>query len=132
MKKISVTLIETVLILLLCACGNKGTKPENTSDKMYDIGLSALETTNEYLDNTIDLDSAREQIESSLRASDRQIELDKEEVGDTLYGTEYSNDWFIHSKILLINSELIQKQNGTGTNRAIEELKDDLAEFLNE
>lgn len=132
MRKTSIVIIAFSFVLSLCGCGKSSGKPENTSDGMYEIGLSALETTNDYLENTIDLDSAKNLMDASLRASEAQIKSDEDEVGDTLYGTEYSNDSFISNKIVLINYELFAKQSGRGTDKKIAEYRDELAELLNE
>lgn len=132
MRKTGIVIIGILFMLSLYGCSNNGSKPENTSEEMYEIGLSVLETTNEYLEKTIDLDSAKKRIDASSRAAERQIKSDEDAVGETLYGTEYSNDWFISSKIVLIDYELSVKQMGTGTDKKIAQHRDDLAKLLNE
>ena len=115
------------------ACGGaSGGIPDNMSEKMYEIGLAALEIADEYFDGGIDLETARKRIDASFTSADSQYKKDQEEVGDSLIGTKYSNDYFIHHELTMLSYELLAKSHGTGTNKDITSARNDLAKHLNE
>lgn len=133
MKK-TTTLLTIILILalLLAGCGS-GSKPDDTSDKMYELGVAALEAADEFLDGSLDGDEALKRIAAASTSASYQYEKEKEETGsETLFGTEYSNDYYIWSYIGFLESKLSRKVDGVGTSNDVIETRNTLAEHLNE
>ena len=133
MKRIIVFVCVAFALLCIFGCSAKESEPENVSSKMYEIGIAALETVDEYLDYNIDIAETYDRISASSRAAANQYEKDKEEIGEeTLTGSEFANDYFINHNILMLSYELMTKKHGTGTNKEIVEKRNDLAEWLGE
>ncbi|MDR1246093.1 MAG: hypothetical protein LBK57_03595 [Clostridiales Family XIII bacterium] len=128
-----VLLMCVVPVLLFSACNNYGKKPENTSDRMYELGILALETIDDYLDGKIEIEEADkllEQIDSSA-TSQRESDL-KTLDSETLVGTEYANDDLIESYIYFAQHAVSERIWISGTKKDIIESRNDLADRLNE
>ncbi|MDR0889900.1 MAG: hypothetical protein LBM28_04540 [Oscillospiraceae bacterium] len=123
-------LLVVVLLVFLSSC--TGEKPEDMSEEMYNIGLAALETVDEYFDGIITLEEARYRLEGSEDAADRLYDKARKQSGGAIYGTEVEDDFFVSSCITSIDFHLMMKSYGTGTNEDILEYRNDLADALNE
>ena len=131
MKKTIITLIVALALLFVIGC-NRG-KPENMSDTVYEYGLSALETVDDYLDGKIDEDTAEERLDRVGRSVASAIDREKEELGtDVLLGTIYSDDTRISHYIVMVGYEIFQKDSGTGKTSEILKFRNSLADCLNQ
>lgn len=120
------------LALLLSGCGDGSGIPKDTSEKMYELGIAALEAVDEYLDNKLDIENAKERLDNTKFWVDVQLEDDMEELDvDVLFGTKYANDSKISHNIVMISNALSKKSYGTGTTSKIVEHRNSLAEVLN-
>ena len=132
MKKLLLLLVATMLCLILivgCASQNK---PDKTSDRMYGLGLTALEIIDEYLDGKTSLENAMENFSSIADDIGDQYENSKREAGvEALGGTDYANDSSISMEVVFLDYRLMERSYGTGTDSEILEYRNRLAENLN-
>lgn len=124
--------ITIAFFLLFTGCsGEEKGKPDKTSDRMYKLGIAALEAADEYLDGNIDGDEAEDRLDNTYMYAGFQIESDKEELGsDTLFGTKFANDELIYHDILLLQRTIFEKNHGTGTKSDIVDMRNSLAKRL--
>lgn len=131
MKKITILLICTALLLSLCSCN---LKPDNTSDAMYQIGLNALDLSDQYIAGKITGAEAYARIEEFSKQAEAQKDYDRELLGlgeeDGLATTEYSNDSSISFKISMLSFDIMQAHHGSGSMSEVKERRDELAEQL--
>lgn len=59
-KKIFAGILAVCMIFIMTGCSSK---PENMSDEMYNTGLNALETIDQYLDGKLDSDEATDKLD---------------------------------------------------------------------
>ena len=109
MKKLLTLLLITVLIL--CSCTPTG-KPENTSDRMYGLGMAALEIVDDYLDGKRNLE---------VTYDDFQIKAD--EISQHQVVSTYTNDSNILREAVLLSYELFNTKSTIRYQDAPEELK---------
>lgn len=106
MKKIIARMIICVMCFVLVACGSS--KPKGVSDDAYDLGVKAVEVTQQYLDGNIDV----RELEKKLNKFDSQISdtgVDKQNVSITLKLTEIKAAAIIDksdAKVLKLKNEL--------------------------
>lgn len=118
MKKIMALSFVALLLLSLCSCGGK---PEKTSDAMYQIGLNALSTADDYIAGTITGEEAKEQIEEFSSQADTQYTKSK---------SDYENDWPIMFEISMLSYKILDISRGTGSMSEVTEARDSLAKML--
>ena len=125
-------LITTALCLVLVTgCGSRS-KPDNTSDRMYGLGLTALEIIDEYLDGKISLENAMDRFSVTSDDIDDQYDNSLREAGvEVLVGTDYANDSFINHYAGMLDYSLMKRSQGNGTDSEILEFRNSLAEKLN-
>lgn len=104
-----------VLFLNCTACGSK--RMEGISDRAYELGMSALETADEFIDGTISASSAKAKIGNASTLAN---------------GCTGDNDSLVSSAIFFLEYAIAQKDAGTGTMQAVKEKRDHLAEYLGE
>jgi hypothetical protein len=127
--------IITVVVIVIAAFAyfNSQVKPKtpNTSEKMYSLGASALQTTDDCISNKITAGEAKKRLDTAYLYADLQYDADIKELGqESTYNTKYSNDYFISTAILWVKFAVSDKANGTGTLEAIEKERRKLAEAL--
>lgn len=127
MKKALSVLCVFALLILLCSCG----KPQKTSDTMYQIGINALQTADDYIAGKLTGEKAAKELKEYKNQAETQEEKDCEELGtDTLIGTNLSNNSSIALDIYFLYNEVDGVQNGTSAMSEVREKRDDLAEQL--
>lgn len=90
MKRIITLLIAaTMICLTLAGCG--GGKPNNVSQEMYDVGITALQIADEYIGYKIDGDKADSKLSALSKDAETIYERNKESdfrTGDLLVETD--------------------------------------------
>ncbi len=130
MKKFTSIILCAVFLLTLCSCG--GGKPEDMSDAMYQIGLNALATADQYIAGEITGDDAYDRLEEFYKQAEAQSEKEKEHLGvDSLYGTEYAADYLVETDIFLLLHDVGFAKYGSGPMSDVKESRDNLADSLN-
>lgn len=129
MKK-ALSIFGAILLLIsLSACGNS--KPGKTSDAMYQIGLNALQTADDYIEGKITGDEAADKLKEYKNQAASQKEKDCEKLGvDSLIGTEFSNNALIESDIYSLYRNVDNIKNDITAMSDVREARDDLAEQL--
>lgn len=131
MKKFTSIILCAVFLLTLCSCG--GGKPEDMSDAMYQIGLNALATADQYIAGEIAGDDAYDRLEEYYTQAEAQVDYDKEITNsDVLAGTEYWRDTLISTDILTLQMAIGRAKYGSGAMSEVKEARDSLAEDLGE
>ena len=115
MKRHFAAILAIVLIFSCTACGSK--RVTGISDRAYELGLSALETADDYISGKIDATTAENNLE---RAS---ILIDDD-------GSDGENNILVSSAITLLQISISNKRNGTGTMSSVEEHRERLADLL--
>lgn len=75
-KKVVSLFVLGMATLILVSCGNTGGKPEDMNEEIYNYGVSAVETTEEYLNADITADEADNKMDI-LEQSANSIETDE-------------------------------------------------------
>lgn len=75
-KKVVSLFVLGMATLILVSCGNTGGKPEDMNEEIYNYGVSAVETTEEYLNADITADEADNKMDN-LEQSANSIETDE-------------------------------------------------------
>lgn len=129
MKK-ALSIFGAILLLIsLSACGDS--KPGKTSDAMYQIGLNALQTADDYIEGKIAGDEAAERLHEYSEQANTQYKKDCEDAGkDTLAGTEFSNDYSINHSISMLQFSISSSSMGGAAMSEVREKCDGLAECL--
>lgn len=131
MKKATALLCIILMILSLAGCS--GGKPDETSDAMYQIGLNALQTADDYIGGKITGDEASEKLDEYKKQAEAQVEEDCKKLGvDSLIGTdsELSNDDFISMDIFNLSYYVFSSARGTAAMSEVQEKRDNLAKNL--
>ena len=129
MKKFTSIILCAVFLLTLCSCG--GGKPEDMSDAMYQIGLNALATADQYIAGEITGDDAYDRLEEYYTQVEAQVDYDKEITNsDVLAGTEYWRDSLVSTNILTLQMVIGRAKYGDGAMSEVKESRDSLAETL--
>ena len=130
MKKFTSIILCAVFLLTLCSCG--GGKPEDMSDAMYQIGLNALATADQYIAGEITGDTAYDRLEEFYTQAEAQTEKEMTDLGvDSLYGTEFAADYYVESDILILQMVVGRAKYGSGAMSEVKEARDNLADSLN-
>ena len=115
-------IVSIALILIIAATFSScGGKPEKTSDAMYQIGLNALSTADDYIAGTITGEEAKEQIEELSSQADAQY---------TKSRSDYENDWPIMFEISILSYEILDVSRETNSMSEVTEARDSLAKTL--
>ena len=131
MKKFTSFILCAVFLLTLCSCG--GGKPEDRSDAMYQIGLNALATADQYIAGESTGDDAYDRLEEFCKQAEAQVEKEETDLGvDSLYGTEFQNDTSVYLQISILHSVVGRAKYGNGAMSEVKEARDNLAEDLGE
>lgn len=129
MKKFTSIILCAVFLLTLCSCG--GGKPEDMSDAMYQIGLNALATADQYIAGEITGDDAYDRLEEYYTQAEAQVNYDKEITNsDVLARTEYWRDSLVSTNILTLQMVIGRAKYGDGAMSEVKESRDSLAETL--
>ena len=75
-KKVVSLFVLGAASLMLISCGNTSGKPEDMNEEIYNYGVSAVETTEEYLNADITADDADNKMDT-LEQSANSIETDE-------------------------------------------------------
>lgn len=130
MKKFTSIILCAVFLLTLCSCG--GGKPEDMSDAMYQIGLNALATADQYIAGEITGDTAYDRLEEYYTQAEAQEKRAKEITNsDTLVGTDLWRDSLVPSDILFLIHDVGRAKYGSGAMSEVKEARDNLADSLN-
>jgi len=132
MKKL---LILFCIIVFASSCEDTPEKPRNTSDRMYGLGITALEIIDDFLDGNADISTTLVLYRYKYQEIDEQAENGRKETGsETLVGTEYSNDGLIRSWAAVLEYSLSERSKNlfgpnskTGTDSELTELRNKLA-----
>ena len=129
MKKFTSIILCAVFLLTLCSCG--GGKPEDMSDAMYQIGLNALATADQYIAGEITGDDAYDRLEEYYTQAEAQEQSEMEELGvSTLFNTKYDADSRVSHYILILQCDVGDAKFGSGPMSDVKESRDNLAETL--
>lgn len=131
MRKAGAIILFVATLLFANGCSEEE-NTENLSEKMREYVTAAVETTDDFLDGKIGGAEAVERLGNAYKAADRHYEAEEAaNEGDTI-GTYISNDQFAVFDILLLECEVQDKVDGTGTEEKIIEKRNDLAEKIGE
>lgn len=126
-----------VLIIILSLTGCSGGKPEKTSDAMYQIGLNALQTADDYINGKITGDEAEEIIKNYSAQADAEYEKEcKDHDEQSLVGTDASNDTSIMFAISTLSNNIFnanckfKTEIGSVTMSDVRKAKEKLAKTL--
>ncbi|MBQ8698543.1 MAG: hypothetical protein IJ521_06060 [Schwartzia sp.] len=123
--------IIVLLMIAFAGCGNSGKKPDNMSDRAYELGCAALETTDDFIANKIGASDAVKKLDTVYDRIKRLVQDEKDELeSDTLVGTDYFRDDLINTYILSITIDIQSKDRGTGTMSDVKESRNKLAKVL--
>ncbi len=114
MKKLICILLVFVTLFTCSACSSR---MEGISDDAYEHGLAALETADEFIDGTIDADTAQRRLDLASGLA--------EDCGGT-------TDFLVSSRISSISFAIGFKDRGTGTMNEVKESRNKLADILGE
>ena len=129
MKKFTSIILCAVFLLTLCSCG--GGKPEDMSDAMYQIGLNALATADQYIAGEITGNTAYDRLEEFYTQAEAQEGYAKEITNsDTLAGTEYWRDFLVSSDILHLQLVVGRAKFGSGAMSEVQEARNNLEKTL--
>ena len=117
-----------IVCLILCGCG--GGKPDTISQEMYDIGLAALETADDYIAGKITAAEAEKKLLRAESMADSIYEREKEENGGTMVGFKFTSDLTVPSNILLLETSISAHDFGTGSMSSVKERRDIIANQL--
>ena len=133
MRKVIAFILIFAMVTMACAGCGTGKKPDDVSDRVYELGIAALETADEFLAGTISGEDAADRLYRTCILVEAEIDQYKEETGsDTLVGTDYWKDTVISSSISLLKLSIGSKSSGSGNSRDVLERRNDLAGYLNE
>lgn len=129
MKRIISIALIFALVIALCSCGGK---PERMSDTMYQIGLNALTTTDEYISGKITGEEASERIYEFKEQSDAEYEKVKggQNGSTSVADTAYVKDFIVSSDLFFLYFAVRDASMGKGAMSDVKERRDDLAETL--
>lgn len=129
MKKIRLVICVVLSLALLCACGHS--KPANTSDAMYQIGLNALKTADDYMAGKLSGEEAYIKIQEYVAQANAQYDRELSDTkGKTLINTEYSNDPAILFDIVSLSHYIMSAKHGSGTMSDVRKGREELAASL--
>ena len=129
MQKIISLVAVLISVALLCSCGN--TKPKNTSDAMYQIGLNALQAADDYIAGKITGDEAYSKIEEYETQANAQYNKEIADAkSETLVSTEFSNDSYIMFDITSLSYRIMSAKHGTGAMSEVKEKREALAKDI--
>ena len=126
--KVITLVLVVITVLLLSSCSSS---PDKICDTMYEYGIAALETCEDYINHNIDGDTAVEKINNLLIKTNAHYKRELEASGTDdeyflPYDYEYYNDYWICSYIESIQHSLTAQVKGTGT---YEDLEDDISKL---
>lgn len=128
LKRIAAIILLAALVFTLCSCGGK---PEKTTDAMYQIGLNALSTADDYIEGKMSGSDAEQRIDEFYTQAKAQLEQDKKDAGkETLTGTEYFNDWMIECDVFNLWYWIGSASRGTSAMSDVRKYRDSLAKTL--
>lgn len=131
MKKFTSIILCALFLLTLCSCG--GGKPEDMSDAMYQIGLNAIATADQYIAGEITGDTAYDKLDEYYEQAKAQEQSEMEELGvSTLFNTKYDADSRVSHYILILQCDVGDAKFGSGPMSDVKESRDNLADCLNE
>lgn len=134
MKKTVVVIF--ALLLCICsvaACGQASkvnVKPDNMSDRVYELGCAALETADEFIAGDISSSTARTKLAAAQRDVDYIVDQETAEHDGTLVGSDVWKDSSVSLNIMLLDYKIQTKEFGTGTMSDVIDQRDSLAELL--
>lgn len=127
--KLFAAILLVAVILSLTSCGH--TRKEKISDKMYDLGVAAVEIADDYLSGKISIEDAVARLDRNNDDQYRHLKSEEDELGvTTLYDTPFRQDtsvWLITSNLL---HAMQDKKSGTGIDASIKEKRNSLANSL--
>lgn len=129
MKKIITLSLVALILLSLCSCGGK---PDKTSDTMYQIGMNALTTADEYIGGKITGEEAADRLHEYMEQADKQYKKECEDLGQsTLVGTEYSNDGLIEHNVSMLYFSVSSSTMSVGAAMSeVQEKRDSLSNSI--
>lgn len=127
--KLFAAILLVAVVLLLASCGH--TRKDKISDKMYDLGVAAVEIADDYLAEKISIEDAVTRLDRNSNDQYRHLTIEEDELGvTTLYDTQYSQD----TRVWLDTSNLLHamrdKKSGTGIDATIKTERNKLADSL--
>lgn len=128
-KRLRFLISMLLFALLFASCGGGG-KPSNMSDDMYEAGLAALETANDYIDGTISADSALSRIKHAYDSASNILDRENDENGGAVAGTDVSADALVPHNILMLQTSISKNDWGSGSMSSVKSCRDTLAKQL--
>ena len=136
MKKVITILMTFVLTASLFGCSATKEPPADVSEQMYEYGVAALELCDDFLNNEIDEEIAKEKINKIYDNASIYNKNKYRELGVSNYveapDYQYKKDSHIEIDIYLLSSNLtLRSIRGTPSKEKISENRDKLAKDLN-
>ena len=129
-KLICVIFVSLFVIMSGCGSNKSNSPPDGMSERVYELGCAALETTDEFIAGNLDASSARTKLASAKRSIDSAVSKEKEDNGGNLVGSDVWKDDMVSHYILMIDTDIMNKEIGTGTLSAVKDSREDLAGTL--
>lgn len=127
--KLFAVILLIAVVLSLASCGHS--RKDRISDKMYDLGVAAVEIADDYLSGKVSIEDAVTRLDRNNDDQYRHLKSEEDELGvTTLYDTPFRQDtsvWFDTSSLL---RAMRDKNSGTGIDASIKEKRDSLADSL--
>ncbi len=130
-KKIVAILLCGILLFTVSGCSGEK-DAANLSTEMKELGIAAVEITDDFLNGEITGAAAIERLENNYSSASQHYEQELEEAeSDTLVGTDCWRDSTVPTYILSLEMSIRNKNNGTGTDEDVLEDRNKLAEIVN-
>ena len=121
-KAISCLLVLVIVLTIFTACGEG--KPTNISDDHYEFGCKVVDIIDQYMDNTIDADTAYTRIGNLIRT-------DKDKLPETEFGDPtHAAGSTVELYTVLVWNELSSIDYGTGSQQELKDYRNKIADAV--
>jgi hypothetical protein len=126
-----VLVLAMLLFVSFTGCDSSPVKPEKTSDRVYGIGLRALEVADNFLDGKIDAKEAESSVLNARNEADKEVEQEKKALGvDNLTQTDVWRDYYIAFDLSGLYYDLSNSKYESGSTADVLKSRNSLAKTL--
>lgn len=128
---ISILVITALVLAFHISCSLLVKRTLKKSDEMYNLGCSAVEIVDDFLNDKLTIEKAKEKLERNIEKQFQIYEQEKAESdSDHTKFSEYSGDFLVYAYSCDLLSSINEKIAGTGTVSEIKDAKNDLKDTL--